>query len=95
MISTLGAWFADLHRGWKALGVILSIFAAGLTTGGVVGGLSKIPGRVSVLEQHEAAFVVQLDEVRQNIITIRKTNQQALCLTIAERERTDWHRCLE
>jgi len=87
-MNALSAWFDGVRVGWKALGAIIAIFGAGLTTGAAAGGFTGLPKRVSSVE-------VQVQSLRQDVTAIRKANQQMLCLTIAEREHSDWRRCLE
>lgn len=80
---------------WKAVLLLVAIFSAGLTAGAVAGGLTKIPDRVTALETQATKFNGQLEDLNSNVMAIRKAAQQTNCLTIAERQHTDWRKCIE
>lgn len=94
-MSTLSTWFSDIRGMWKAVALIVAIFGAGLTAGAAAGGFTKLPTRMSTLEQRADHLDEQLDELKRDVAAIRKANQQTLCLTIAERQRSDWRKCVE
>lgn len=88
-------FYTRLAGVWRATLIVVAVFSAGLTSGVAAGGLTKLPSRVTVLEQKAVEFNTQLEILNRNVAGIRKLNQQTLCLTIAEREKTDWRKCIE
>lgn len=94
MLGLLG-FYTRLSGMWRAILLIVAIFTAGLTVGAAASGITRIPGRVQVLEQKAEQFNNQLESLNRNVAGIRKLNQQTLCLTIAERQHSDWRKCLE
>jgi hypothetical protein len=91
-LSTL---ISNLSGRWKALGLLFSIFSVGLAAGAAAGGFSKIPARVIALEARADTLTGKMSELQQDVAAIRKSNKTMLCLTVAEREHSDWRRCME
>lgn len=87
--------YQRLNGMWKAIALLIAIFGAGLTAGAAASGLTALPARVKTLEQKAAEFTDQLEDLNRNVAAIRKSNQQTLCLTIAERQRSDWRKCID
>lgn len=94
-MATLSNWFGQLNGWWKVAGIVVTIFSAGLAVGSSVAGALQVPARVVTLEERAQQLAEQLEDVKADIAAIRKTNQQTLCLTIAERNKTDWRKCIE
>ena len=86
---------ANLHGRWKALALLFGIFSVGMSVGAFAGGFTRLPARVSALEDQHAAIHQQMLALGEDVAAIRRTNRQMLCLTVAERQHTDWHLCIE
>lgn len=93
-MSSLSTWFSEVRGVWKAAILIIAIFGAGLTTGAAAGGFTKLPQRIVALEQQANQLDDRLDDLARDVAAIRKANQQTLCLTIAERQHSDWRKCI-
>lgn len=89
------AFYTRLSGVWRAVILIITIFVSGATAGAAASGITRIPGRVAVLEQKAEEFNTQLESLNRNVAGIRRLNQQTLCLTIAERQKSDWRKCIE
>jgi len=92
---SLNSWFLQLNAKWKALGLAFALLSFGFGAGTTASGLTHLPARVAALEQSAKHFNQQIDDLSRDVLTIRKANQQQLCLTIAERQHTDWRLCLK
>jgi len=94
-VSLLSIWFAQLSGRWKALIIAFGILAAGFSAGISAAGFTKLPDKVANLEQQAMRFDGKLNDLSNNVAAIRKLIQQTNCLTVAQHEHTDWHKCME
>lgn len=80
---------------WKTVGVIVTLFLTGLGVGLAAAGWQHLPARVSALELSTDSIHNEHQQVRDEIRRVRVLIQQQLCLSVAEKERTPWQRCID
>lgn len=94
-MTTVARWFSDVRGVWKAIGLVIAIFAAGITAGAAASGWTKLPTKVAQLEQRADSLSENLTTLSLAVEEIRTNNRTQLCLQIAEKRRTDWRECLK
>jgi len=93
-MSKISTWFGNVSGMWKAVVLIVAIFSAGLTTGAIAGGFTKIPSRVATLEETAISLQGQISDMHRDVAELRKINNIQLCLQLAEKSHTDWRACI-
>jgi cell division protein FtsL len=87
--------FYDRRAGlWKAMVFLVGIFTAGLSAGATASGLLGVPARVNSLEATADTLQTEIQNMRQDVAELRKSNRIQLCMQIAEKSHTDWRKCL-
>lgn len=94
-MNALTKWFDNLDAGWKLVLAIIGIFSLGLTAGATTTGMLHIPARVSTLEQRANDLNEQINALSNDVKSIRHSETLQLCLSIAEKKKTDWRACIE
>ena len=91
MTATL---FARIDSWWKALAVLASAIAIGITVGAALSGYSALPARVQAnserigrLERTDEVAAAEREQIRDGI-------QQLTCLVLADRRGTPIEDCL-
>lgn len=87
-------FLGTVEKGWKAIGLIAAIFAAGLLSGARLNTLGGVPARVLALEARAGIIEGQLETLSDDVRAMREMNRIQLCLAIVERQHGDYKRCL-
>ena len=80
---------------WKAAGIMAALFVGGLSAGALLSGWSEIPQKVSVLEVKAIESDADRQQMENELKGVRDLIRQQLCLTVAEKQRTPWQKCVD
>lgn len=87
---------------WKAIGVLTSIFIAGVSFGISAYGWASLPAKLDHIQVQTDSLNSRADNLERNQEAIKvelkhlsSLIQQQLCLQVAEKRHTPWQNCLQ